>query len=177
MDAIFDIDWRRLFVPELPILEILIRGTVIYLGIFILLRLVLKRETGTLGITDLLVVVFLADAAQNAMAGDYHSITEGLILVGTIVFWSYALSWLGYRFPRVQRFINPPPLLLVKEGRMIPRNLRQELLTSDELMSQLRQQGVRDLAEVKEAFMEGDGRISVIPYNGPNPKTPERTAG
>jgi hypothetical protein len=58
----------------------------------------LKREAGGVGITDMLVIVLLADAAQNAMAGEYKSISDGLVLVSTIIFWSYALDWLGYRY-------------------------------------------------------------------------------
>ncbi|RUR84303.1 hypothetical protein DSM107007_28190 [Nostoc sp. PCC 7120 = FACHB-418] len=117
---------------------------------------------GTLGITDLLVVVLFAEAAQNAMASNYTSITEGAILVGTVIFWSYFLNWLGYKLPIVQRFLNPPPLLLVKNGKTIERHLQRELITEDELKSKLRQQGVEFLADVKLAYMEADGSISII---------------
>lgn len=163
MDGIFtNVDWRSLFVPETPILEMIVRGTVTYLGLFLMLRLILKRESGSLGITDLLVVVLLADAAQNAMAGGYSSITDGLILVATIIFWSYFLNWIGYRFPKIQRLIRPPALLLVENGQMNRRNLRKEYVTEDELHAMLREQGVEDIQQVKRAYMEGDGHISVI---------------
>jgi uncharacterized membrane protein YcaP (DUF421 family) len=66
------------------------------------------------------------------------------------------------RFPSFQRFLNPPPLLLVKNGHIIERHLKRELITEQELMSQLRQQGVESLKDVKRAFMEADGGISVI---------------
>jgi uncharacterized membrane protein YcaP (DUF421 family) len=162
MPELFNVDWKTTLLPNTPILEIFVRGTLVYLGLFILLRLVLKREAGTLGITDLLVVVLLADAAQNAMADDYRSIADGLLLVTTIIFWSYTLNWLGYKFPRIQRFVHPPPLMLVENGKMMYRNMRKEFISEEELMSILRQQGVEDLSEVKKAYMEGDGRISVI---------------
>jgi len=166
-----DIDWVRLWMPETPVLEILIRGTAMYLGLFVLLRLVLKRQSGSVGITDLLVVVLLADAAQNGMADDYQSIPDGLLLVATIVGWSYALDWLGYRFPAVQRFLNPPPLLLIKDGVLQRRNMRKELITEAELMGQLREQGVDGLERVKCAFMEADGQISVVPVEEHNKPT------
>ena len=73
----------------------LVRGTAAYLFLFVLLRLT-KRQTGSLSVSDLLVLVLIADAAQNAMAGDYKSLPDGLILVSAIVFWSFALDWLGY---------------------------------------------------------------------------------
>lgn len=160
-----NINWAHIFMLDTPIIETFIRGTCVYLALFGMLRLILKREAGGLGITNLLVVVLLADAAQNAMADDYRSVPDGLLLVATIMFWSLALDWLGYRFPRLQRFVYPPPLLLVQDGRMLYRNMRRELITEDELLSQLRLQGDEDISRVKEAYMEGDGRISFILHN------------
>ena len=175
MDKLFYINWQEIFVPSNSIAEIVLRGSLIYLGLVAILRLVLKRESGAVGITDLVVVVLIADAAQNGMANDYKSITEGLILVSTIVFWCYLIDWLGYKFPAVQRFVRPAPLLLIKNGRMIRRNMRRELITEGELMNQLRQQGIEDINEVKQAYMEADGRISAIARDSSkNQKAPER---
>ncbi len=157
-----EIEWREIFVPEQPVAGIFLRGTVTYLMLFLILRFLLKRQSGVIGIADLLVVVLIADAAQNAMAAEYKSITEGGLLVLTIVFWNYFLDWLGYRFPAFQRIVRPPPLLLIRDGRMLPGNMRQEMITREELMSQLRQQGIERCDEVKECFIEGDGRVSVI---------------
>ena len=146
----------------MPILELILRGSVVYLVIFTLLRFVLKRVTGTLNIGDLLIIVLIADASQNAMSAGYTSVTDGLILVATIIFWSYLLDWLAYHFPRFESLLHPAPLPLVRDGKMIARNMRRELITVDELMSHLREQGVTELKEVKTASMEGDGRISVV---------------
>ena len=156
------LDWGSIFHFDTPILEIVVRGTVVYLGLFMLLRLVLKRESGGVGITDLLVIVLLADAAQNAMADDYHSVPDGLLLVSTIVFWSYALNWLGFHVKRVEGFVHPKPLPLIKNGHVLRERLREELITEDELMSQLRLHGASRLSDVQQAHMESDGRISVI---------------
>ncbi|MET0625237.1 MAG: YetF domain-containing protein [Pyrinomonadaceae bacterium] len=161
MESIFRIDWNEVFVPTVSLAEIVLRGTFVYLMLFFVLR-VLRREAGALGISDLLVVVLIADAAQNAMSSDYKSITEGAVLVGTIVAWDFFLDWLGYRFPAVQRLLRPAPLPLVKDGRMIRRNMRKEMITTEELMSQLREQGVESVEEVKVCRLEGDGHISVI---------------
>lgn len=156
------IDWQEIFIPTKPIPEIILRGTITYIMLFLILRFLLKRQSGVIGIADLLVIVLIADATQNAMASEYKSITEGGILVLTIVFWNYAIDWVGYRFPSLQRLTRPPPLLLIKDGQMIFRNMRQEMITTEELTSQLRQQGVEDCTEVKQAYIEGDGRISII---------------
>ena len=159
------VDWAAVFIPTIPLVETFVRGTVIYLALFVLLRVVLRRQAGTVGMTDLLVVVLIADAAQNAMAGDYKSIPDGILLVATIIFWSFALDWVGYRVPAVGSFIHPPSLQLVKDGQLLRHNMRKELITEDELMGQIREQGIDDVAKVKSAHMEGDGHLSVVAKN------------
>jgi uncharacterized membrane protein YcaP (DUF421 family) len=159
---VFGISADELFLPESSFVELFIRGSVMYLALFFLFRLVLKRQAGGLGVSDVLLVVLVADAAANGMAGDYTSIPEGLVVVGTIVAWSFALDWAGYHFRPMQRLIVPGPLPLVRDGRLLRRNMRQELITEGELMASLRQQGVEHLEDVHSAFMEGDGTISVI---------------
>ena len=161
MHALLQIDWKAVFVPTVSVAEIVVRGTIVYLLLFFMMR-VLRREAGALGISDLLVVVLIADAAQNAMSSDYKSITEGAVLVGTIIAWDYTLDWLGYRFPAFGRVLRPAPLPLVKDGRALRQNLRREMISMDELMSQLREQGVESLSEVKKCYLEGDGHVSVI---------------
>ena len=163
MESILQVDWRSVFVPSASLAEIVARGTLIYLLLFFVLR-VLRREAGALGISDLLVVVLIADAAQNGMAGEYKSVTEGAVLVGTIAAWDFFLDWLGFRFPAVQRLLRPAPLPLIKDGRVLRQNLRKEMITMEELLSQLREQGVERVEEVKKCCLEGDGRVSVIKY-------------
>ncbi|UOR06321.1 DUF421 domain-containing protein [Hymenobacter aerilatus] len=158
------VDWHAVFVPNTPLLEIVVRGTLIYLGLFLLLRVVLKRESGTLGITDMLFVVMIADAAQNGMAGEYRSVTEGILLVGVIICWSYFLNWLGFHYPLFQRLIKPAKLLLIRNGQLQKDNMRKELITRSELMSELRTNGLTDISGIKEAYMEPTGRISIIRF-------------
>lgn len=156
-------DWRSVFVPTVPLLEIILRGTVIYLFLFFMLR-VSRRETGGMGISDLLVVVLVADASQNAMTSEYKSITEGLVLVATIAFWDFLLDWLGYRFACIERLLRPAPLLLIKNGRLLRQNMKRELIREEELMAKLHEHGIREreLPDVSRCYLEGDGRISVI---------------
>lgn len=92
MDRMLGVDWRRLVVPATLLLATVPRGSLVYRARFGLLSLGLKREAGGLGVADLLVVVLLADAAQNALVDDDTSIPEGLLLVGTLVFWCHALN-------------------------------------------------------------------------------------
>jgi uncharacterized membrane protein YcaP (DUF421 family) len=172
--SLVHVDWGSVFLLDTSPLEIVVRGTMVYLALFLLLRIV-PREAGGLSTTDLLVVVLLADAAQNAMAGNYTSVPDGLILVGTIVFWAWALNWLGFRFPRIQRFVHPPPLPLIRDGRMLRRNMAKELITEDELMALLREQGIADISGVALACLEGDGHISVVELEAKHHKAPERS--
>jgi uncharacterized membrane protein YcaP (DUF421 family) len=165
MNTVLQIDWNSIFIPTLHIGEIILRGTIVYLALFFLLR-ILRREAGALGISDLLVVVLIADAAQNAMGSDYKSITEGLILVLTIVFWDYFLDWLSYKFPKVRRILHPSPILLIKDGRILRQNLKREMITIEEVKEQLREHGVEDITAVKKCYLEEDGHVSVITKSG-----------
>jgi uncharacterized membrane protein YcaP (DUF421 family) len=155
------IDWGSIFTPTVNLLELVIRGTIVYLVLFVFLR-ILRREAGAIGMSDLLVVVLIADAVQNAMGSKYESITEGIVLVGTIMFWNYTLDWLAYKFPEFRRLVRPKPLLLIKNGILIRRNLQKEMITREELMSQLREHGVEEIKGVKACYLEGDGQMSVV---------------
>lgn len=161
-----EINWNQIFVPQISMFELINRGTLMYLGLFLMLRFVLPRQGGAMSVTDVLVVVLIADAAQNGMAGEYKTVPEGMLLVGVIVFWSFALEWLGYYVPPIGRIVHPQPLQLMKNGKLIRRNLKSELITQEEMLSQMHEQGIEKFEEVKSAFMEGDGHISFIKYDG-----------
>jgi uncharacterized membrane protein YcaP (DUF421 family) len=146
--------------------EIVLRGSAVYWFIFLIFRLVLRREVGALGLADVLVIVLIADASQNAMAGEYRTISEGCLLIATIVFWNVLLDWAAFRFPRIARLLESPPLPLVEHGRVLRSNLRRELITRDELLAMLREKGVDDLAQVKRAVLESNGEVSVVRADG-----------
>ena len=156
------VDWAELFKFSVSPAELLVRGTAMYFFLFILFRAVIKRRVGTLGMGDLLVLVIIADAAQNAMAGEYRSISDGCLLVATIVGWNHLLDYLAWRFAALRRLLEPPPLLLIDRGRVLWRHLRLEYVSEDELRAKLRELGVSDPAEVEKAYLESDGEVSVI---------------
>ena len=161
-NSLFDVDWARLFMPDVPLLETVVRGSVIFLGIFFLLSIARNREAGPLSVNNVLVLVLLAASAHSALAGGSHSVTNALLLVVTIAGWSYALDWIGYRSPRFRRLVRPDPLPLIVDGRPVDRNLARESITRDELLAQLRLQGIEDISDVKRACLEPDGQVSVI---------------
>ncbi len=154
-------NWSEILIPE-HAAEMILRGTLTYLGLLILLRVVLNRQSGHLNSSDLLVTVLIADAISNGMSGDYKSVPDGLILVSTIIAWDYGIDWLSYRSKLVRRLLRSAPLCLVTNGRMHRKNMKKEWITESELMEKIRQGGVQDLRFVKAAYLEDDGEISVI---------------
>lgn len=151
-----------MLVPGTPLVEILVRGTLTYLALFLILRFVLRREVGQLGITDVLVVVLLADAAQNAMGDDYRSIPDGILLVLVIALWALLIDWASHRWRRFERFAKPRPRVIVRDGRILRGPMDRELITDEELFSVLRENGVTDLADVRRVTVESEGNISVV---------------
>lgn len=156
------IDWTAMFALSKPPLELVIRGTLIYWFLFVVFRTLLQRDIGAVGIADVLLLVIIADASQNAMAGDYRSVTDGIILISTILGWNFLFDYLAFKFPSIRRLLQPRELCLIRDGRINHRNLRREFMSVDELEAKLREQGIRELAEVEAAYMESDGAVSVI---------------
>ena len=144
-------------------LETVLRGTVMYVMLLVP-RLVPRRTVGSIGIMDPLVVVLIAEAAGKAMGDDDSTLGDGLILVATLIGWSYVLNWLAHAVPAIDRLAEARPLPVVRNGRPLRRNMRAELLTEGELMRRLRLEGIEDLGEVKAAYVEGDSTLSVTEY-------------
>jgi uncharacterized membrane protein YcaP (DUF421 family) len=145
--------------------ELLVRGSAIFWFLFLIFRFVMRRDIGGVGIADVLLLVIVADAAQNAMAGEYTTITEGCVLISTIIFWNWLLDWASFRFDWFRRFAEPPRLLLVDAGKPQFKNLGRHYISLDDLRSKLRLQGVDSLQDVKKAYLEPDGDLSVIKYD------------
>jgi uncharacterized membrane protein YcaP (DUF421 family) len=127
---------------------------------------VLHRDVGSIAIADVMLLVLIADAASNGMSGNYQSITDGCILVATLAGWNYFLDWLSFHFPVIERLVKPPPLILIRNGKMQRKAMRQELITAEELKSKLREQGIEIIDQVKIAHLEEDGEISVLQHDG-----------
>lgn len=158
---ILGFDVGAAFAPDVSLFETMVRGAIMYLAVLAMLRYVLRGQTSA-SLPNLLVIVMIADAAANAMANDYHSITNGLTLVATIIGMSTLLDWLGRHVPAVAQFVHPERRPLVVNGRIVRKTLASELMSEEELMSQLRLQGAESLDQVKAAYLEGTGEVSVI---------------
>jgi uncharacterized membrane protein YcaP (DUF421 family) len=153
-----------LLLPEFPLWQMVLRGTLVYWFLLLVFRFVLRRDLGSMGVADLLFVVLVADASSNAMQGEYRTVGDGLVLLGTLVAWNFGLDWASYRSPAIARFLESQPLVLIKHGRLNRRIMQREMLTRDEVLAQLREQGIDDLSQVRVARIESDGKLSVLGY-------------
>jgi uncharacterized membrane protein YcaP (DUF421 family) len=147
---------------ETPVWQIVLRGSAVYWLLFLLFRFVVRRDLGAVGLADLLVLVLVADAAQNAMAGDYRTVGDGAILILTLIGWNVAIDWLSYHIPWLQWLAEPKPVPLVRDGKVLNRNLEREAISEKELLSKLRQHGCDRFEQVKAATLEPDGEVSVV---------------
>ena len=149
-------------IPEASPWEILIQGTVVYVLVAMILRLIPKRHTGNLSPNDLVAIIIVGSLAADAIVGETHSTIDVLLMIGVVLLWDYLFNVLEFYAPWFRRVAQHTPTLLVHDGEIIRKNMRSEMLTDEELMSNLRKHGVTDVAQVREAILEGDGHISVI---------------
>jgi uncharacterized membrane protein YcaP (DUF421 family) len=157
-----DVSWHEIFGLTVSPWELVVRGTAMYLFLFLLFRVVVRRRVGAIGMADILILVIVADAAQNGMSGEYRSVTDGVILVSTLVAWNMLFDWLVFRVPALQHVLEPAPLLLIRNGRVVRENLRREFMSESELASKLREHEVESPREVAEAYLEPDGQLTVL---------------
>jgi uncharacterized membrane protein YcaP (DUF421 family) len=155
-------DWGPIFEPTVPLLESFVRGSIIFLALLALMRIVGQRESGGLGITDVLIVVLVAEAAAPGLHGSSESITDAMVLVVAVLFWSVVVDAIAYRSPRLARILKARPKALIAEGELDRRVMRRELMTNDEVRSQLRLHGIQDVAQVERAYIEPNGMISLV---------------
>src|SRR5947209_6964675 len=172
MHFLIGIDWEKLLVPKLSLPEILIRGAAVYVVVVLLLRLIPKRQAGQVSLSDLLVIGLVAGVCRNPLVADGYSLFDGLGIVCVVLSCSYLMTWLSYHVRFVHRITHHDPTLLIRDGRIERQSLRHELMTEDRLISKLRGHGVTDPKEVAEAWLEGDGEVSVIKREGdPKPES------
>lgn len=149
-----------------PWYEILLRTFVVYFAVLILLRTAGKRELGQMTPFDLVVILVIANAVQNAMTGGDNSLTGGILAAATLTFVNIAVGRFGSRIPVFRRLVASEPTLLLQDGEPIKKNLEHERVDIEELEMAARQHGIPDLAEVAAAVLEQDGSISIIPKKG-----------
>jgi uncharacterized membrane protein YcaP (DUF421 family) len=149
-----------------PWWELVVRPILIYVAFLIGLRLFGKREVGQFTMFDLVVLLLVANALQPAITGPDASVLGGVIIIATLLLFNRGLALARNRFPAVDRLVSPQPSVLVRDGKWFPQAMDREGLSVQDVEMALREHGVDKIEEVKEAVLEEDGTISVVPKAG-----------
>lgn len=145
-----------------PVWRFAARGAIVYVVVLLLLRIAGKRQVAQMSASDFVVLLLISNAVQNSMNGGDNSITGGIVLAATLIALGSLFSYLTYRSKRLENLIEGTPRILVHHGKIIDENLHRERLSTRELRTMLRHQGVYALDDLQEAVLESDGSLSVI---------------
>lgn len=143
-------------------MDVVLRASIVFLLLFILLRVVGKRQLGQMTPFEFVGLVVLGDFVQQAVTHNDFSITAAMLAVTTFAFWSLVFGWVAYRSKWGRKWFESQPLVLVKDGEFIKRTRAHDLLPKDEILSEMRLAGIEKLAQVKWAILEPSGKISFI---------------
>jgi uncharacterized membrane protein YcaP (DUF421 family) len=143
-------------------MDIVFRGVFIFFVLYLLMRVIGRRELSSLEPFDLILLVVLGDAVQQGLTQDDYSLTGALLAIGTIAMLQLFVSYANFRFPRLRPLLDGEPIVVVRDGEPIERNMRRERVTLDDLTSAMRQQNIGTLDDVAWAVMETSGAISFI---------------
>jgi uncharacterized membrane protein YcaP (DUF421 family) len=143
--------------------SIVLRTAIVYVALLVSLRLAGKRELGQMTPFDLVVILLVANAVQNAMVGPDTSLTGGLIAAGVLIAGNYGVAEARERLPWLRRAVEGTPTLLINGGKLVTEHLRREGLDEDEVLMAIREHGIAEVKDVRMAVLETDGSISIIP--------------
>ena len=154
-------------------MDIMLRATVIFFALYILVRLMGKRELGQMTPFELIVLVVIGDLIQQGVTQNDFSLTGAIIAISTIAFWALAMSWLSYLSSRAERLLEGEPRVIIRDGELITHNLRRDRLTVAEIESEMRLAGIAHMRDVAWAIVEPRGKISFIQRNDEPPPQPQ----
>jgi uncharacterized membrane protein YcaP (DUF421 family) len=143
-------------------MDIVIRAAVIFVFVFLLTRMVGRRELNSLEPFDLILLVVVGDLVQQGVTQNDESLTGALLAISTIGLLTVALSYLAFKFKTLRPILNGEPIVLVEDGKLIEPNLRRQRLTREEIGAEARLEGISSLDDVRWAILETDGRISFV---------------
>lgn len=143
-------------------MEIILRATALFFFVWVLMRMMGKRELSELTAFELVLLISIGDLIQQGVTQEDMSITGALLAVGTIGMWILAFSYASFRWKRSRSIIESFPVVVIEDGRLLDEMLRLERLTVEEVLDAAREQGIRDLKEVRIGILEADGKFSFI---------------
>lgn len=147
-------------------MDIVVRASIIFVLLYGLLRILGKRELAEMTPFEFVGMVVLGDLVQQGVTHTDTSLTGSLLAVGTFLFWMFVLSFTKWRFPRLGRILESEPTLIVHNGRIIEANLARDRISPDEVLEDMRQEGIAKIEDVALAVLEPNGKISFIPRGG-----------
>ncbi len=143
-------------------MDIVLRATAMFLIVFVLLRLLGKRELGQMTPFEVVLLVVIGDLIQQGVTHNDFSVTGAMLAICTFAFWALVLSWLVYLFPRLKDPLEGAPRIIIQQGQLLEDNLRRDRITRAEVESEMRLAGVARMSEVEWAILEPQGKISFI---------------
>jgi uncharacterized membrane protein YcaP (DUF421 family) len=143
-------------------MDIVVRAFFAFLFVFLITRLIGRRELRSLEPFDLILLVVVGDLIQQGITQSDMSFTGAVLATGTFAVMVLAVSYAGFRFRRVQPLLDPQPMIVVQDGEVIDANLRKERMTIDELLAEARQQQIGSLENIRWAVLESNGKVSFI---------------
>jgi len=149
-----------------PWWEIILRTAVVYVLVLVLLRIAGKRELGQMSPVDLVVILVIANAVQNAMTGGDNSLLGGVLAASTLVAMNLLFDRVGIRLPVLQNLFTSEPTLLLEDGKLVDKACQRENISLEDIEMSAREHGIDDLRDVHAAILERDGSISIIPREG-----------
>ena len=147
-------------------MDIVIRAALIFAFVFLLTRMLGRRELNSLEPFDLILLVVTGDLVQQGVTQNDQSITGALLAISTIGVLTVALSYASFRFKRIRPILNGEPIVLGEDGKVIEPNLRRQRLTREEIGAEARLEGISSIGEVRWAILETNGRISFVTKSG-----------
>jgi uncharacterized membrane protein YcaP (DUF421 family) len=147
-------------------MEIVIRASVLYFLIWILIRAMGKRELSEMSAFELVLLVTIGDLVQQGVTQEDYSITGAFLAIGTLGFWILVWSFVSYRFKATRGLIEGQPVIVVRDGRVQQEALKLERVTLEELLDAAREQGIADLRDVKFGVLEAGGKFSFLTDDG-----------
>ncbi len=149
---------------NLGLVEVAVRTSIVYVFLVLGMRIAGKRELGQLTPLDLVLLLTISNAVQNAMVGNHVSVSTGLVAAATLLLLNFLVSLLTTRSRKVSRWLEGTPTILLTGGKVLPESLHKERMTLEELEEAVREHGIASVEEVDLAVMEVDGTVSVIKY-------------
>lgn len=155
--------WTTVLVPDAPLAELLVRGTAVYFFLYAMMRVAGRRLLGRFSMSDTLVILLIAVALRDGITGPYQTVGDALISGAVILAWDLVVDRIAFHSDRARPILRHRSKPIILDGTLLAENARASLLTRTEILQNLRRYGVSSCEQVREAYLEADGSLTVVP--------------